>query len=179
MNSLNKFYIQTMFTFTSKQKVEKQALQYLDDYLELSNSISHESASCLVKIPKIKGIDENSKDWSFYMLLEHLSLVNSSISAIVYQLCLDQKLHGLALIDIKKDVSPSCDASFKQVSLFEQTIKNHFYNLVELPDNLRTTRKVEHPLLGELNAHMWNCALAFHLKEHYKQAKYIVEQVGV
>jgi len=35
MNFLAKFLIRTMFTFSSEQKVKKQALQSLDDYLDL------------------------------------------------------------------------------------------------------------------------------------------------
>jgi len=166
-----------MFTFSSEQKVKKQALQSLDDYLELANSISEDLGTIPVKVPKMKGVDEDMREWSFYMLLEHHTIVNNSISAIIHQLALDQELHDLALIDPKKDVMPSSDASSKQIELFEDSIKKHFYHISELPNSLRGTKKSNHPVFGEFDAHMWNCMFAFHLKVHYDQAKYIIDKV--
>lgn len=177
MNFLAKFLIRTSLTLTSQEKAKKQALQSLENYLILADSISEELGSVPVKVPKMKGVDEDMREWSFYMLLEHNTIVNNSISSLIYQLALDQELSGLSVIDPKKDVMPSTDASRKQVAVFEESVKNHLYLLSELPASLRGTKTVPHPIFGELDAHMWNSMFSLHLNLHYEQAKYIVDNV--
>lgn len=176
MNFLAKFLIRAKFAFTSKEKAEKQTLQILEKYLLLSDSINDELKNVPVKVPKLIGVDEEMRTWSFNMLLEHNTIVNNSISAMVHQLYQDQDPHGLATIDPKKDVFPSNNPPDDQIKIFEDSVNKHVYLVSEL-ESLRGTKEYEHPLFGSLDAHMWNCMFSYHMKLHYKQAKHIINSV--
>ena len=121
------------------------------------------------------GVDEDMRNWSFYMILEHNTIVNKSITAMVDQLTKNDTLSGAAQIDPKKDVMPSVDANSAQVELFNRSISDHLQT-VERLKNLRTTKTSPHPVFGDFNAHMWNCMFSFHLGLHFRQAKFVIDQ---
>jgi len=174
---MNKLFIKTavrlFFNMTSRNRALYQAKRFLKDYLELTDGLSREVGMRSVKVPPMRGVDEDMRDWSFYMILEHNSIVNKSISATIQQLLHGEALSGAAAIDPKKDVMPSQSAAEEQLQEFKNSVNEH----VAVVDNLgklRGTKTAPHPIFGDFDAHKWNCMLSFHLSLHCKQAQHVV-----
>lgn len=173
---LIKQIIRSLFLFTTRERAKKQTKRVLFDYIALANQISPAYGSLPVKVPPMRGVDEDMRHWSFYQILSHNVLVNRSISATVQQLARGESLHGMATIDPKADVMPSAEVGKEQIPLFQASVRDHL-NMVANLGNLRRTGCSPHPIFGDFNAHRWNCMFPFHLKLHYPQAVFVVQNV--
>lgn len=165
-----------MFSFTSRRRATRQCVELSEDYAHLCKGLSDDLGRINVKVPKMRGIDEDMRNWSFFEMLEHNAIVNRSITATVCQLAEDRTLSGAATIDPKKDVMPSDNAGTAIVKVFHDSIISHV-SQVENLGNLRGTARSQHPVFGSFDAHKWHCMFAFHLGLHLPQAKYILEKL--
>ncbi len=129
-----------------------------------------------VQVPPMRGVDEDMRRWSFFMILEHNAIVNRSITATVVQLARGEALSGPATLDPKKDVMPSSSADESQIEIFADSVTKHIEAVKNLRQ-LRGTRTSPHPIFGQFDAHKWNCMFAFHLGLHLPQAEYVVRKV--
>jgi hypothetical protein len=174
-NPLIKAVVRTLFTFTSRKKALKKCEHHLHQYLQLAQSLSNEAGTRCIEVPAMPGIDEDMRRWSFFMILEHNTIVNKSITATIVQLAQDQPLSGLATINPKKDVMPSASPDESQVDAFTNSVLAHLEAVKKLKQ-LRGTRRSPHPVFGEFDAHQWNCMFTFHLGLHLQQAAYVSEK---
>ena len=165
--------IRSLLIVTSRRRAVNQAETMRAAYLDLADGLDPEDGRRPVKVPPMPGIDAEMRRWSFYMILAHNSLVNRSITAIIEQLARGEAPPGPAVIDFKRDVLPDPSVGEAQVGDFADSVRTHVAR-VERLGRLRGTRTSPHPLFGEFNAHMWNGMFAFHLKLHYRQARYVV-----
>jgi hypothetical protein len=122
------------------------------------------------------GIDEDMRNWSFFMILEHNTIVNRSISSVVQSLARGEEPTGLGAIDPKKDVMPSRNPGAEQIQAFCTSIEDHLRIISDLR-RLRGSITKQHPIFGEFDAHSWHCMFAFHLQIHSKQADYVVRTI--
>ena len=177
LTAMNKLFIKTavrsFFFMTSRNRALNQAKRFLKDYLELADGLSREIGMLSVKVPPLRGVDEDMRDWSFYMILEHNTIVNRTISATIQQLVNGEPLSGAAAIDPKKDVMPSLSAAEEQLQEFKNSVNAHMAVVANL-GKLRGTKAAPHPIFGEFDAHNWNCMFSFHLSLHYTQAEHVV-----
>jgi hypothetical protein len=173
-NFLIKVAIRSLFTFMSHQKARVLSEQQLSQYLRLAEGISMEAGQLCVEVPPMRGVDEDMRRWSFFMILEHNAIVNRSITATVVQLAAGEVLSGLATMNPKKDVMPSCLADHSQIQDFADSVTEHIEAVKSLK-KLRGTKTSRHPVFGEFDAHKWNCMFGFHLKLHLPQAAYVVK----
>jgi len=173
-NSWIKPAVRLMFAVTSRERATRQAARHLVGYRKLADGLSPEAGSRPVRVPPMPGVDEDMRNWSFYMTLEHNRIVSDSISATVFQLAMDEPLSGAALVDPKKGVMPSLSAGEEQIRQFLDSVERHV-KLVETLGRLRGTRTARHPLFGDFDAHKWNCMFSFHLKIHYRQAAHVAQ----
>jgi hypothetical protein len=162
---------------TSRDRANKQAQRSLEDYIKLAEGLSRVNGSRSVKVPPMRGVDDDMRKWSFYMILDHNSIVNRSISVTIQQLVRGEPLSGAASIDPKKDVMPSLSAGEEQLTRFQDSVTEHLKVLSTL-GRLRGTRTSPHSIFGDFDAHKWNCMFSFHLKLHYRQAEYVVRAVN-
>jgi hypothetical protein len=144
-----------------------------EKYAELSRGISENIGCLCVEVPPMRGIDEDMRRWSFYMILEHNAIVNMGITATICQLVRGESLHGAATIDKKKDVMPSISAGEEQLKAFQDSVEKHLASVNRL-GRLRGTPTSPHTLFGEFDAHKWNCMFSFHLRIHFTQALHVV-----
>jgi hypothetical protein len=176
-SELLKIVVRSIFLFTSRDRAIDQANRLLDRYLGLAEGLSVEQRQCAVLVPPMRGVDEDMRQWSFFMILQHNAIVNRCISAIVEQLARNApELSGAAVMDPRKDVMPSSSAGVEQVMAFRKSVHEHVEMLKGL-GKLRGTRTAPHPVFGAFDAHMWNCMFSFHLRVHYNQAEYVVRDV--
>lgn len=144
-------------------------------YERLVEGLPPDAGRLCIEVPPMRGIDEDMRNWSFYMILEHNAIVDRTITAIVSQLARDEELHGDALINPKADVMPSSSADETQLKVFLESIDQHVETVRRL-GRLRGTEALKHPVFGAFDAHKWNCMFAFHLRLHYPQADYVVRR---
>jgi hypothetical protein len=166
-----------ILTFTTKDRALKQANDLARRYSEIAKSISVEDGGRCIEVPSMPGIDVDMRCWSFFMLLQHNTIVNRSISAMVQQLARNEPLTGAAAIDPKRDVMPQDNAGPEVVGEFLESISKHITAVREL-NNLRATRTSRHPIFGDFDAHKWNGMFALHLRLHLKQAQYIAGKLA-
>jgi hypothetical protein len=174
---LIKAAVRTLFFFQSRDQALRQSEALLAQYMELAAGLSPEAGRMSIEVPPMRGVDEDMRRWSLFMLLEHNTIVNRSITAAVVQLANGESLSGPATIDVKKGVMPSSSADESQVELFAQSVADHIAAVRDL-GKLRGTKTSRHPIFGQFDAHQWNCMFAFHLRIHLPQARFIVENAN-
>jgi hypothetical protein len=162
-----------MFLFTTHRRALKQAFVMAEKYSELTQGISEDMGRLCIEVPPMRGVDEDMRRWSFFMVLEHNTIVNKLITATVCQLAKGESLHGAAKIDIKSDVMPSPSAGNEQLRAFQESVQEHIKAVNSL-GRLRGTKTTTHPIFGDFDSHKWNCMFSFHLSLHYSQATYVV-----
>jgi len=166
--------VRTRFAMTSRTSARTQAEKVLVEYLRLAQGLDEISGSKSITVPPMLGVDEDMRDWSFFMILRHNTIVNHAISANVRRLALGEPA-PTKKFDVKKDVMPSDDCGIEQIALFKASIRSHL-DATKLLGELRGTETSDHPLFGPFDAHKWNCMFSFHLKIHLKQAAYVKEK---
>lgn len=174
-NPILRNIVRTRFSLTSRKVVEKQTKAALKEYLQLANGLNEITGSTPVTVPRMLGVDEDMRGWSFFMLLRHNTIVNRAISANISRLALGEP-EPTQKFDVKKDVMPDVECGIEQIALFKASVISHLDSLKPL-GCLKGTRMTKHPLFGSFDAHKWNCMLAFHLKIHLKQASLIRQAV--
>ena len=169
--------IRALLTFTSRHRALDQAEAMQAAYLKLARGLDSEAGRRPVKVPPMPGIDREMRRWSFYMILAHNTIVNRCVTAAIEQLARDEAPHGPAVIDFKSDVLPDPSVGEEQVGDFANSVRSHVGRVKRL-GRLRGTRTSPHPLFGAFDAHLWNSMFAFHLKLHYRQARYVVRRLN-
>lgn len=69
--SIIKPLVQIKFNLTSRSRASDQIRKVADQYLDLAQKVDETSGAEGVRVPKMIGVDEDMRNWSFYMLLEH------------------------------------------------------------------------------------------------------------
>ena len=173
---LIKMAVRSMFLLTGRGRAQMQMRTMLEKYTKLAETLSRDERLIPVEVPPMRGVDEDMRNWSFDMILEHNRIVNQSISAAVQQLARGEPLSGAAVIDQKTEVMPSPNPDGTVLEQFQDSVTDHLTSLKTL-GRLRGTRAAPHSIFGEFDAHQWNCMLAFHLKLHFNQASHVVKMI--
>lgn len=173
MSTFLKYPVRILFGLTSKHKAFQNTRAFSSEYMDLATQLGSK-AGISKKVPKMIGVDEDMREWSFFQLLEHHVIVNRSITNLICALVADVPESELPTIDIKHDVMPGPDAGVEQVEAFHQSVEDHLQRVSALSD-LRNTGTFDHPMFGSFTAHQWTCLFAFHLKIHLRQARFLSE----
>jgi hypothetical protein len=172
-NRLVRMAVRARFCCTSREGACGQIRKALNDYLALAEEVDAESGVRPICVPKMMGVDEDMRNWSFFMLLEHHVIVNRVITTTMESLARGEEPVIPGVRDSKKDVMPSGGAGPEQVAVFRDTVEEHL-RVVSGLGRMRGTRTKRHPIFGEFDAHRWHCMFGFHLRIHGKQADCIV-----
>lgn len=172
-----KCLIRIRFFLTSKASASESILNSLEEYKSLGDQVSSQAGRQPFRVPEMRGVDEDMRDWSFYMILEHNVIVNRFMQITVENLAKNQIPKLLSRIDTKRDVMPSSDPGSDQLAAFTKSIEKYL-SAVDGLGGLRHTIRFRHPVFGMLNAHGWHCMMALHLDIHLPQAKYVVQSVS-
>ena len=167
--------VRTWFTLSSRNQATKRICSALGDYLALAERVSPESGSQAVTVPRMPGVDEDMRNWSFFMILEHNAIVNRSVAKVVEDLARGVEPSGEGDIDPKHDVMPSASPGIEQLQLFQDSVEDYLQR-VSVLGPLRGTLTKRHPVFGMFDAHQWHCMLGFHLMIHRRQAEYVVSK---
>ena len=123
-----------------------------------------------VLIKRIFGIEDSSRFWSVFMVLEHLVLVNYGIMQIIQDLC--AKRSQIPRVRIE-DVKPHHEAGAEQLDRLAETVES-YATLIRGLNDLRTPGRHSHPWFGPLDAREWHALAAIHNRLHRRQIEYII-----
>lgn len=138
-----------------------------------ARSVEASQGSQRILIQRVLGIEDNSRYWSIYMVLDHLNIVNQGIAAIIEALCTG----GNALKAVRiADVKPDPAASAATIEAFESAVRSYTEKIESLSP-LRSTATHPHPWFGKINAHQWHCLAALHHGIHRRQIEKIINQL--
>ncbi len=174
---LIKSAIWTRFLLTPRDRASDQIRRHLQRYLTLGQSISPTDGRRPVRVPAMIGVDEDMRDWSFFMVLEHNIIVNRSITAIIRSLAHGETPSGPGAINAKTDVMPSANPGEEQIEKLRASVDAHMDTIASL-FGLRRTATYRHPIFGELTAHGWHCMFGLHLEIHLRQAKSVCRLIA-
>lgn len=143
----------------------------------LARSVDANAGALAVRVPPMLGVDEDMRDWSFFMILEHNVIINRNISTVVQRLARGEKHCAPQDFDPKRDVMPSANAGEEQIKAFQASVEIYLEKVARLP-RLRSTPTSLHPIFGELNAHGWHCMFGLHLELHCRQAEAVISSIS-
>ncbi|MBM3981916.1 MAG: DinB family protein [Planctomycetes bacterium] len=145
-----------------------------DRMLGLVRALDPERAARRVLVPRLAGLEDSSRYWSAYMVLEHLVLVDTGVRDVIGAL-----VAGAApgAVVNTADFKPAPTAGASAVARFEAVAREYLARVDAVPD-LRTKVRFPHPWFGPLSAIGWHRLAAMHHRIHRKQLERIVRLVA-
>jgi hypothetical protein len=159
---------------TNDQQALEQFQRTQADILERCREFSQQKASTEVLIKRLRGLEDSSRNWSVYLTLEHLCIVNDSIGDTC--VLLSQGSCPPSAVSTA-DVKPSSRTGPEVIKAFEESCAE-FVKKIGAIDNLQTTTKFAHPWFGPLDASKWLTMAAFHMRLHLAQILRIGETIA-
>ena len=88
--------VRAWFAVTGREQALRRSEVVLEKYEALAAGLLPGAGGRCVEVPPMRGVDEDMRQWSFFMILEHNAIVNRSITATVVQLARGEPLSGAA-----------------------------------------------------------------------------------
>ncbi|MBC7771375.1 MAG: DinB family protein [Pyrinomonadaceae bacterium] len=126
--------------------------------------------SARVLIPRLRGLEDSSRFWSVWMTLDHLRIVNDSITGVIGELTQGRVPEGTAST---ARVKPSERVGAEVVGAYEASC-DRLLELITLKPKLRTELRYAHPWFGPLDAAGWHAISAMHMGIHRAQIERIL-----
>jgi len=121
------------------------------------------------------GMEASSRDWSVFMNIEHLVIVNRGITAVIHAICADNN-PGVEIG--VEDIQPHPDAGPEQVEALVQAT-DRYLEIVDRFGSLNCQETYRHPWFGPLTACEWNVLAAWHNRIHRHQVQRLLKAHGV
>jgi len=123
-----------------------------------------------VLVPRLMGLEDSSRFWSPFMVVEHLIIVDSNMFRIITDLVAGRPHPDEARIE---NFKPSPTAGRACLVVFEQLVAE-FVAMVPQWPNLHTQCRHTHPWFGPLDAQGWFCLAGIHHAIHRRQLERIL-----
>ncbi|MFO0700026.1 MAG: hypothetical protein U0236_12420 [Nitrospira sp.] len=140
----------------------------------LANRVSAAQGTVPVLIDRITGIEDSSRYWSVFMVLDHVRIVDEGITLIVTTLTTDRLFPQEVRI---QDVKPNPTSGAETIARLLSIVHNYESTVTRLGTLGWTTRHA-HPWFGPMTAHDWHCLAAVHHWVHRRQLERIVEKLA-
>jgi hypothetical protein len=152
-------------SFNAHFQREREAIR------KLVASSDAESGARRVLIARPRGMEDSSRYWSVWMTLDHLRIVNSSITRIIGALAKGVTPPGRSSTAAGK---PSPDATASLAKDYEESC-DAFLKMVAATPNLKSAAKYQHPWFGPLDGSGWHALASGHMGIHRVQIERIIE----
>jgi hypothetical protein len=136
----------------------------------LANRVSAARGTVPVLIDRIAGIEDSSRYWSVFMVLDHVRIVDEGITLIVRTLTSGHPFPQEIRI---QDVKPNPASGPETIARLFSTVDTYESTITRLGTLGRITRHA-HPWFGPMTAHDWHCLSAVHHWVHRRQLERIV-----
>jgi hypothetical protein len=151
-------------SFDRRIAVERAAIR------TLVTGLTAEQAGRRVLIPRIQGLEDSSRYWSVWMVLEHLRIVHTGLAPVIVMLGQNIRPPGQAST---ARVKPSAEVSEAVMAEYESATDAVVAAIAAVP-NLHTRERFTHPWFGSLDAHGWHALIGAHLGIHRRQIERII-----
>lgn len=142
----------------------------LHKVLDLARSVNETEGRVRVLIERIPGIEDSSRDWSVFMTVEHLEIVNSEIAALLHLLCAERQTDRIVRIE---EFKPNPEAGQEQIEALESALTHYTRSVADL-GSLTAKARHAHPWFGPLSARQWHALAAVHNRLHRMQVERIL-----
>ncbi|MFZ2269836.1 MAG: hypothetical protein WAV95_19860 [Azonexus sp.] len=139
--------------------------------IALAASLPPDLARQRVLLPRLTGLEDDSRYWSANMVLQHLVIVNGGIRQLSEMLAKNEVFGREVRI---ADVKPAADAGPEQQALLRAAVDDYLA-LIDSLGELRSTGRHRHPWFGPLDLRGWQALSALHATAHRRQIQQIVE----
>lgn len=161
--------IRVVARFLSKARLTGAFRDEAERAIAIARGLSEEQGRQRVLVERFIGIEDSSRDWSIYMTLEHLVIVNTAIAALLPQLYSGRVVGTQVRVE---EVKPVPEAGPEQLDDL-QGLVDRYTEIVEKLGNLRAGTTLRHPWFGELSAAQWHALAAVHNSTHRRQIERI------
>jgi len=140
---------------------------------ELIRSCSDEEAVQRVLIKRIRGLEDSSRHWSVWMVLDHLRITNVAFAQIMTALH-----NGIVPSQpaTTAGVKPDPAADGQVVAAYEESCDAVLASSAVIGVG-KTLAKFAHPWFGPLDAGGWHALAGIHMGLHHKQIERILADV--
>ncbi|ESQ16764.1 MAG TPA: hypothetical protein DDY14_17355 [Chromatiaceae bacterium] len=159
--------------FTSKDRLTALFHDEAMRAINLAAPLSEENGRRRVLIPRLFGIEDSSRNWSVFMVLEHLVIVNSAIAAALPRLYSGRGSNAEVQIE---DVKPVPEAGPEQMQDLVRLV-DRYTDIVEKLGNLRAGISHPHPWFGPLSAAQWHTLATVHNSIHRRHIERIIKRL--
>ncbi len=127
-----------------------------------------------VLIPKIFGIEDNSRYYSPAMVLWHLLYVGETLQEGIVNLSKNEKIDFTVKIE---NFKPFVEINEDIVEKYDNFLNNYKKSIETKVENKYINNCLSHPWFGCLNPHQWLLMSAIHQMVHKKQIKKILKEM--
>ena len=167
-------FLQTMFRFACVLISLNTGLRWFKfeatKIVALARSVATEQGALPVLINRVVGIEDSSRYWSVFMVLDHLRIVDEGMTQIVHTLTDDRLFAQEVRI---QDVKPSPQSGPDTIDRFLKAVSGYESTVTRLGTLGRRMRHL-HPWFGPMTAHDWHCLAAIHHWVHRRQLERIL-----
>lgn len=139
----------------------------------LAGNVLAEQGATPILINRVVGIEDSSRYWSAYMVLDHVRIVDEGITQIVQTLSSDRTFPQEIRI---QDVKPSRESGPETIDRFCHAVAIYESTINQL-GKLGFTMSHAHPWFGPMTAHDWHCLAAIHHWVHRRQLERIIRML--
>jgi len=139
--------------------------------VRMASSLTHEQLFERVLVPKLFGLEDNSRYYSVAMVIEHLLIVGKALQVRIPILSQGEKLEGDVQIE---DVKPYTEISENIVKEFQTFLSSYRENLETNLGDIHIDNTSEHPWFGEFNPKQWSILGMVHQVVHRRQIEAII-----
>ena len=130
-----------------------------------------EAGTCRVRVRRVPGIENSSREWSGAMVLEHLTIVGASVTGLIQHLCAGRSSSWVLRT---RDVKPTGALTRKEsVAAFEVMVGDFIRRVTEAEGGIRSRTLHQHPWFGALRCKQWVAFTTLHHMVHVPHLKAI------
>ena len=155
-------------------QAQEKFIRHGKNILRICDNFSEQQMRQRIELPRIRGLEPVSMDWSIAMTIEHLLIVANGVASMI-----DHLQHGKiptapTLAAVKpRDIFTGAQA----LQNFEQLLATWPYRFDMQKIMAAPNATVDHPWFGPLNAGGWYKMLATHQALHERQIEKIIEHL--
>jgi hypothetical protein len=155
--------------FMSQAAASRLYQRETEKILRLVTTTPIEHAGTPVLIKRVTGIEDSSRNWSVYMILDHLRIVDEGIARLIEALTRGAVPGHITRI---QDVKPNLNSGPETIERFTSAVENYEATVKRLGKLSRSARHA-HPWFGAMTPHEWHCLAGVHHAAHREQIERI------
>ncbi len=164
----------SFFCRTSAPNIAVFSRGEMDLISAIYGGIDEERRKVRVLIPRLRGIEDSSRNWSLGMTANHLVITTSAMIDIAEVLYSGRAYPRAVMIE---DVKPDSHFSTDVLGRLQNAV-HRLCALVQSGKDFKTVMTHRHPWFGPFNSKQWLYLAAYHLRIHRRQMDEIVTRLA-